>query len=139
VSLLDRVQKQQAPEPSAIPDGAFVPQGGPAPAARVQAPLARVRTPFEVQAERIKNRLQAKLIEDLDSSEEESRDERATRITDAMNVVITEMGLSVTKPERQRLLDSVLNDFLGLGPIESLINDPSVTEIMVNGPDQVFV
>jgi len=33
----------------------------------------------------------------------------------------------------------VLNDFLGLGPIEALIADPSITEIMVNGPDQIFV
>src|SRR2546430_14147148 len=49
------------------------------------------------------------------------------------------MGLSLTKPEKQRLLDSVLNDFLGLGPIEALIADPTITEIMVNGPDQIFV
>src|SRR5439155_20730685 len=63
---------------------------------------------------------------------------RAARITEALNAVVAEMGLSLTKPEKQRMLDSVLNDFLGLGPIEALIGDPTITEIMVNGPDQIF-
>src|SRR3989440_4411199 len=138
MGLLDRVQKQQGPDPNAAPEGAFVPQAGAGPA-RQGAASTRVRTSFEIQAERIKNRLQARLIENIDEGEDEDREQRATRITDALNAVVAEMGLSLTKPEKQRLLDSVLNDFLGLGPIEALIADPSITEIMVNGPDQIFV
>ncbi len=141
MSLLDRVQKQQGPDPGAAPEGAFVPQPGAAATPRTTtAAPARPRTPFEVQAERIKSRLQARLIEDLkDNEEEEDREQTTARITEALNGVIAEMGLTLPKPERQRLLDSVLNDFLGLGPIEALINDPAITEVMVNGPDQVFV
>src|SRR5881392_1497972 len=139
MSLLDRVQKGQGPDPLAPPDGAYVPQAGGTPGTRQSSASTRVRTSFEVQAERIKNRLQARLIENIDEGEDEDREQRAARITDALNAVVAEMGLSLTKPEKQRLLDSVLNDFLGLGPIEALISDSTITEIMVNGPDQIFV
>ena len=140
MSLLDRVQKQQAPDPGAVPEGAYVPQAGQGATRTSTAAPSRARTPFEVQAERIKNRLQARLIENIaNEGEDEDREQRATRITDALNGVLVEMGLTMTKPERARLLDSVLNDFLGLGPIEALIADNAVTEIMVNGPDQIFI
>src|SRR3979411_477961 len=140
MSLLDRVQKQQGPDPNAPPDGPHVPQAGQSPSRQNLAAATRARTPFELQAERIKNRLQARLIEEsADDSGDEDRDQRAAHITETLNAVIAEMGLTLTKPEKSRLLDSVLNDFLGLGPIEALISDPTVTEIMVNGPDQIFV
>src|SRR3979411_776341 len=140
MSLLDRVQKQQGPDPNAPPDGPHVPQAGQSPSRQNLAAATRARTPFELQAERIKNRLQARLIAaSAEDSGDEDREQRAAKITDALTAVIAERGLSLTKPEKQRLLDSVRNDFLGLGPIEALISDPTVTEIMVNGPDQIFV
>src|SRR5919201_1180783 len=139
MSLLDRVQKQQGPDPTGAPEGAFVPQASTTAATRQERALPRTRSPFELQAERIKNRLQARLIENIDDTEAEDKEQRAARITEALNAVVAEMGLTLTKPEKQRLLDSVLNDFLGLGPIEALVNDSTVTEIMVNGPDQIFV
>ena len=99
MSLLDRVQKQQAPDPNAPPEGAYVPQAGAGQAARQSSTAARVRTPFEQQAERVKNRLQARLVENIDDAEDEDKEQRATRITEALNVVVAEMGLSLTKPE----------------------------------------
>src|SRR5438874_13610311 len=139
MSLLDRVQKQQGPDPNAPPDGAYVPQAGQNPRQSLSA-ATRSRTPPQLQAERIKNRLQARLIEEsADDSGDEDREQRAAKITDALTAVIAEMGLSLAKPEKQRLLDSVLNDFLGLGPIEALIGDPTITELMVHGPDQIFI
>jgi pilus assembly protein CpaF len=123
-----------------VPEGAYVPQGGTVPVVRPGvSPPARPRTPFELQAERIKNRLQARLLEEIDDSKEEDPEQVARRIIELLNSVITELGITLTKPERQRLQDSVLHDFLGLGPIESLVNDPHITEIMVNGHAQVFI
>src|SRR6266849_630888 len=140
MSLLDRVQKQQGPDPNAPPDGAYVPQAGQPPTRQNLAAATRARTPSELMAERIKNRLQARLIEEsADDSGEDDKEQRAAHITDTLNDVMAEMGVNLTKPEKARLLDSVLNDFLGLGPIEALISDPTITEIMVNGPDQIFV
>lgn len=49
------------------------------------------------------------------------------------------LGLSPPRMERQRLVQEVMDEILGLGPIESLLQDPSVNEIMVNGPHQVYV
>ena len=40
---------------------------------------------------------------------------------------------------RKQIFDQVLNDLLGYGPIQSLLDDEDVTEIMVNGPKKVFV
>ena len=65
MSLLDRVQKQQGPDPTALPDGSSAAQTGTTPT-RQATSAARARTPFEQQAERIKNRLQARLLENID-------------------------------------------------------------------------
>jgi len=142
MSLLDRVQKQQGTDPS-VPEGAYVPQGQtasrPAATGRPMAPSARPRTPFEQSAERVKVRLQARLIEEIDQTEEQDKEQTAVRIVELLDSVVAELGLTMTKIEKQKLQDSVLHDFLGLGPIESLVNDPSITEIMVNGPNQVFI
>ncbi|UOW00021.1 CpaF family protein [Agrococcus sp. SCSIO52902] len=45
----------------------------------------------------------------------------------------------LTVEERQRLINEVRDDVLGLGPLQRLMDDPSVTEIMVNGPENVYV
>src|SRR5207302_998293 len=44
-----------------------------------------------------------------------------------------------TKSDRERLVESVLDDVLGLGPLEALLADPSITEIMANHPKQIYV
>lgn len=49
-----------------------------------------------------------------------------------------EMGF-LPMSERQSIAGEITNDIVGLGPLEPLLNDPSVTEVMVNGPDQVYV
>ncbi|HIE51560.1 MAG TPA: CpaF family protein, partial [Armatimonadetes bacterium] len=41
--------------------------------------------------------------------------------------------------ERSQVLNDILNEMVGLGPIEPLLSDPTISEVMVNGPDQVFV
>lgn len=48
-------------------------------------------------------------------------------------------AMALTAVERRRLMDDVLSDVIGLGPIDPLISDPSVTEVMVNGPSKVYV
>src|SRR6266487_722851 len=131
MSLLDRVQKQQGPDSSAPPDGAYVPQAGQSPRQSLAA-ATRSRTPSELQAERIKNRLQARLIEQsADDSGDEDREQRAAKITDALTAVIAEMGISLAKPEKQRLPVRVHTDFRWLGGMEAVIPNSAITEIMV--------
>lgn len=49
------------------------------------------------------------------------------------------LGLTPPRTERQRLVQEVTDEILGFGPIEQLLQDPTVNEIMVNGPHQVYV
>jgi pilus assembly protein CpaF len=53
--------------------------------------------------------------------------------------VAWEEGLVLDPAEMQRLLERLLDEILGLGPLESLVRDEEVTEIMVNGPGHVYV
>lgn len=47
--------------------------------------------------------------------------------------------VSLSNDERQLILSSVISDILGLGPIENLLREPEVSEVMVNGPGQVYI
>ena len=46
---------------------------------------------------------------------------------------------SLSRAERMALVDDICDEMLGLGPLEPLLKDPTITEIMVNGPKDVFV
>ena len=53
--------------------------------------------------------------------------------------VVRESSLVITDADRALIVQSIVDDFLGLGPIEVLLRDPDVTEIMVNSPTSVYV
>lgn len=53
--------------------------------------------------------------------------------------VVAEQQVPLTTSERDRLIDEIMDDVLGLGPIQRYIDDPSITEVMVNRADQVYV
>ncbi|MFN9974220.1 MAG: ATPase, T2SS/T4P/T4SS family, partial [Phycisphaerae bacterium] len=63
------------------------------------------------------------------------RDQIAT-VTDRF---VQEAGIPMTTVEKDRLIEEVLDEVFGLGPLEPLMNDPSVSDIMVNGYDSVYV
>lgn len=48
-------------------------------------------------------------------------------------------GGGISDPGKAKLVDELADEFTGLGPIENLMNDPSVTEIMINGPGNVYI
>ncbi|WP_420821051.1 CpaF family protein [Sinomonas gamaensis] len=56
-----------------------------------------------------------------------------------LRTVVSEQQVPLTSSERDRLIDEIMDDVLGLGPIQRYIDDPSVTEVMVNRADQVYV
>ncbi len=53
--------------------------------------------------------------------------------------IVTRDRLMVTGSEQAMMVEELLNDMFGIGPIEPLLQDDSVTDILVNGPDQVYV
>lgn len=54
-------------------------------------------------------------------------------------VINADESLEVNAEERERLIEEVLNDVAGMGPLQPLIEDDSITEIMVNGRDRAFI
>jgi pilus assembly protein CpaF len=51
----------------------------------------------------------------------------------------TKPGLGVTTADRERLVETLFDEVVGLGPLETLLRDPEITEVMVNRPQQIFV
>lgn len=88
----------------------------------------------------IRTQLHGKLVSALtpeqlkNLSKEGVRDQIAT-VTDRF---VHESGLPMTTAEKDRLIEEVLDEVFGLGPLEPLMNDPSVSDIMVNGFDSVY-
>ena len=53
--------------------------------------------------------------------------------------MVEEEQIPLTGPERQRLIREIIDDVLGHGPIQRFLDDPAVTEVMVNRFDQIYV
>ena len=62
-----------------------------------------------------------------------------TMVRSELNKVVEEQTVPLTSDQRKRLMIDVQADVLGHGPLEKLLEDPDVTEIMVNGPDMIYV
>jgi pilus assembly protein CpaF len=62
-----------------------------------------------------------------------------TRITGIVDRIITEHEFAVTREERQNLVEEVVHEISGFGPIEPYLADPTITEVMVNGPRQIYI
>ncbi len=88
------------------------------------------------------SKVRERLLRQLDARfEQEVRDiERLQRhIANAVDGVIEEDSIVIPQSERLRLLQRVQADVTGLGPLEELLADDAITEIMVNGPHQVYI
>src|SRR5690349_17304107 len=85
---------------------------------------------------RIQNRLLSELDPNMDISK---KDEVRRQIQDLFNAILAEENMLLSKTERERLFESIVADILGLGPLESLLSDETISEIMVNGPKNIFI
>ncbi len=88
-----------------------------------------------------KRRVHARLLSEADASRL-SRLPRAAlseQVTAAASRLLEAESAALTGRQRESLVQSVLHELVGLGPLEPLLEDESVTEIMVNGPAQVYV
>ena len=61
------------------------------------------------------------------------------RIAELLNDVITEQSITMSRPDRLRLVEILTNDVLGLGPLEELLASEDITEIMINSYKQIYV
>ncbi len=134
------------PPPTTPPNGnagntATPPPKKPLPASRTSAPVRPAMAMGKIeQFNALKMRLHRKLIDQLDLSRMVGEEdvlrqqvkELVTQLADQENTLLN-------YNERQRLVSEVLDETFGLGPLEVLLTDNSISDIMVNGPKQVYV
>ena len=89
----------------------------------------------------IKEVIHGKVLEvaDLGNFRDEIGGSDRERFTEIISGVLDQECAPLSAAERAQLIDMLLNDLLGFGPLEPLLADPSVSDIMVNGPDMVWV
>jgi pilus assembly protein CpaF len=89
----------------------------------------------------LKVRVQRRLMETLDLVAaqklpvQELRDECLRRV----DLLLNEQRTPLTTAEKQQLLREVMDEIFGLGPIEEMLRDPSISDILVNGPGQIYI
>ncbi len=88
----------------------------------------------------IRERVQRKLLADTDGDINRSHlPQMRQMIETVFNQVLSEENLLYTRSSRNRLLEWVISDILGYGPLEPLLQDPSITEVMVNGAKTIYI
>ena len=100
----------------------------------------------EVSYQNIKHRIHQRIVEEMTPEEQVvlssvSQDARQVEavIHKYCKEVMDEEPFAVPRGEIHHLIADIQDEMLGLGPIQSLLNDDSITEVMVNGPKKVFV
>ena len=129
MSLLQRIESQAAMQTPAQP-GAAVER-------KVQREAAKD------QLGELKMKIHKEIIDnvekDLNQKGADKDAEIAGRVGKMVESILDRDAGFLTFSERQRITVDILDEVLGLGPIEALIRDPDVSEVMVNGPFQVYV
>jgi pilus assembly protein CpaF len=87
----------------------------------------------------LKSRIQRRIISELAPEADLGGVPGRRAIEELFNDTLAEEGIPLPRLERTRLLEAIMAELLSFGPIEPLLRDESVSEIMVNGPDQVWV
>ncbi len=98
-------------------------------------------TPTGAEFDQIKRDLHNELIESLDFEQVGStpREELGQRLRATLSERVEARQLPLNRMERERLVEEILDNILGLGPLEPLLRDPEVSDIMINGAKTVFV
>jgi pilus assembly protein CpaF len=135
MSLLKRIERgQEQPKPGQ-------PGGGSSTLSEMRArkPPTAVAPSRDAYMD-LKGRVQNKLLSELDPTMDVSKTDEVRRaIEELFDNTLAEENIILSRVERQRLFEQIVAEILGLGPLEPLLSDPTVSEIMVNGPRMIFV
>lgn len=88
-----------------------------------------------------KNKIQQTLLDQVDISElsKLTRKQATVQLVDIIESITKEHNVILNMDEQKDLVILLVDDMFGLGPIEPLLKDDSITDIMVNGPDEVYI
>ncbi len=129
-------QPPQAPQPAPAPVADAQPQ--PAPAAK---PEPKAKAPARDSNLDLRLRLHARLIDELDLSKLDKLDEAELRrqVLGQVTEFARAERMALNAKELETLGASIYDEMVGLGPIEPLLKDESINDILINGPHQVYV
>jgi pilus assembly protein CpaF len=139
MSLLKRIEQGKGAQPQA---GQTSGGGGQPNLISIQA---RRVVPPGVTAQKdtysdLKTRVQNRLLSELDPSMDISKvNEVRSTIQDLFEQVLAEENIVLSRPERQRLFEQISAEILGYGPIQPLLEDDTITEVMVNGAKNIYI
>ena len=149
MSLLKRIEqgqgggKEQGGSTLPQPSGTGAGQGGDSSrlsslqARRVSAPIT---TPQAGSYFDLRTRVQNKLLAELDPSMDVTRtDDVRQTIQGLFEQILTEENIVLSRPERTRLFEQIAAEILGFGPLQPLLEDATITEIMVNGAKNIYI
>ena len=88
----------------------------------------------------LRSKVHQRLVEELAGNAATAPPEQVRqRIGELVNELVAEQNLSMTRQDKLRVVETVIDDALGLGPLEGLLHDPEITEIMINKHNQIYV
>jgi pilus assembly protein CpaF len=88
----------------------------------------------------LKTRVQNRLLAELDPSMDIAKtDDVRKTIQGLFEQILSEENIVLSRPERARLFEQITAEILGLGPLQPLLEDETVTEVMVNGAKNIYI
>jgi pilus assembly protein CpaF len=88
----------------------------------------------------LKTRVQNRLLAELDPSMDITKtDDVRKTIQGLFEQILSEENIVLSRPERARLFEQITAEILGLGPLQVLLEDDTVTEVMVNGAKNIYI
>lgn len=128
MSLLQRLEKKQPPEVSQKP--------------AVKGEKKEAKDHFAELKVRIHKKVIDQLGKELAASSQNGEEENQTvaeKVKTLAEDVLDSEQVYLSTQDRKKLIDDVIDDAIGFGPIHPLLRDSSITEVMVNGPNTVYV
>lgn len=123
MSLLDRLEKQKTSKDDKQTD-------------------ANIKNKFSDEYADLKKSIHNQFIEAINQQDINLfniKDEQQEEFLESIKLIIESRAESLTRAERAQLLKEVYDDVMGLGPLETLLSNPDISEIMVNGFNRVYV
>lgn len=141
-SKIPTLKMPKAPEPAAPPasHGPAVPTT-PAPVASAPKALAVKGNDRDDEFYDLKTKIHKQLVETLDLTALSKRtgDDVREEVRQVIVGLCDQQNALLNYNERQRLVSEILDETFGLGPLEALLKDPAISDILINGPKQVYV
>jgi pilus assembly protein CpaF len=139
MSLLKRIEQGKTPQPPSSQGS-----GGSGQSSLISTQARRIIPPG-VSGQKdtytdLKTRVQNRLLSELDPSMDITHvSEVRSTIQDLFEQVLAEENIVLSRPERQRLFEQISAEILGFGPLQPLLDDDTITEVMVNGAKNIYI